>query len=150
MLFNLSGLKVIMEKFINHIQLGYLGLLPFLGCVGWPLIAGSNAVNFDFFTFYSIAILAFMAGNLWHAGQQTHADAIKAIIPILPIGFLSFLPATWTLVWLAASFWLVLLFEKSSPQWQTYHVDYQKMRFVLTSVVFVCHIFVIGMNIYPE
>ena len=76
-----------MEKFINHIQLGYLGLLPFLGCVGWPLIAGSSAVNLEFFTFYSIAILAFMAGNLWHAGQQSHADAIKAIIPILPIGF---------------------------------------------------------------
>ena len=76
-----------MEKFINHIQLGYLGLLPFLGCVGWPLIAGSNAVNLDFFTYYSIAILAFMAGNLWHAGQQTHADAIKAIIAITRFRF---------------------------------------------------------------
>ncbi|HBW98189.1 MAG TPA: DUF3429 domain-containing protein, partial [Pseudoalteromonas sp.] len=40
-----------MEKFVNHIQLGYLGLLPFLGCVAWPLMFGSNSVNLEFFTF---------------------------------------------------------------------------------------------------
>ena len=81
-----------MEKFVNHIQLGYLGLIPFLGCVGWPLMFGSNSVNLEFFSFYSIAILAFMAGNLWHAGQQSFADAIKAVLPVIPIPFLSFLP----------------------------------------------------------
>jgi len=71
-------------------------------------------------------------------------------LPIIPIAFLSFLPPAWILAWLAASFWLVLLFEKSTPQWQNYHIDYQKMRFVLTGVVFVCHIFVIGISVYPE
>ena len=139
-----------MEKFINHIQLGYLGLLPFLGCVAWPLIAGSNSVNLEFFTFYSIAILAFMAGNLWHAGNQSYSDAIKAVAPIIPVPFLTFLPIEWTLAWLGASFWLVLLFEKSTLNWTTYHPDYQKMRFILTSVVFVCHILMIGMSVYPE
>ena len=108
-----------MEKFFNHIQLGYLGLIPFLGCVGWPLMFGSNSLNLEFFTFYSIAILSFM-------------------------------PVEWALAWLGASFWLVLIFEKATPQWQTYHKDYQKMRVVLTSVVFVCHILTIGMSIYPK
>lgn len=139
-----------MNKFINHIQLGYLGLLPFLACLAWPLMLGSNSVNLEFFTFYSIAILAFMAGNLWHAGQQSYADAIKAVLPVIPVPFLAFLPVEWVLGWLSLSFWLVLLFEKSTPQWQTYDKDYQKMRFVLTSVVFVCHIFIIGMSIYPK
>lgn len=139
-----------MNKFINHIQLGYLGLLPFLACLAWPLMLGSNSVNLEFFTFYSIAILAFMAGNLWHAGQQSYADAIKAVLPVIPVPFLAFLPVEWVLGWLSLSFWLVLLFEKSTSQWQTYDKDYQKMRFVLTSVVFVCHIFIIGMSIYPK
>ncbi|MDN3379763.1 MULTISPECIES: DUF3429 domain-containing protein [unclassified Pseudoalteromonas] len=139
-----------MEKFINHIQLGYLGLLPFLGCVAWPLMFGSNSVNLEFFTFYSIGILAFMAGNLWHAGEQSYGNAVKAVAPVIPIPFLSFLPTEWMLAWLATSFWLVLLFEKASPQWQSYHVDYQKMRFVLSSVVFVCHILVIGISLYPK
>ena len=139
-----------MEKFVNHIQLGYLGLLPFLGCVGWPLMFGSNSVNLEFFSFYSIAILAFMAGNLWHAGQQSFADAIKAVLPVIPIPFLSFLPIEWMFAWLGASFWLVLIFEKASIHWQGYHKDYQKMRFVLTSVVFVCHILIIGISIYPK
>lgn len=139
-----------MEKFVNHIQLGYLGLLPFLGCVGWPLVTGSNALSIDFFIFYSLAILGFMAGNLWHAGQQSYGDAIKAVLPIIPLGFVSFLPTPWLLGWLAVSFWLVLLFEKSTAQWQEYHADYKKMRFVLTSIVFVCHVFVIGMSIYPD
>lgn len=139
-----------MNKFINHIQLGYLGLIPFLACLAWPLMLGSNSVNLEFFTFYSISILAFMAGNLWHAGQQSYADAIKAVLPVIPVPFLAFLPIEWILGWLSLSFWLVLLFEKSTPQWQTYHKDYQKMRFVLTSVVFVCHIFIIGMSIYPK
>lgn len=139
-----------MNKSINHIQLGYLGLIPFLACLAWPLMLGSNSVNLEFFTFYSIAILAFMAGNLWHAGQQSYADAIKAVLPVIPVPFLAFLPVEWVLGWLSLSFWLVLLFEKSTPQWQTYDKDYQKMRFVLTSVVFVCHIFIIGMSIYPK
>ena len=139
-----------MNKFINHIQLGYLGLIPFLACLAWPLMLGSNSVNLEFFTFYSIAILAFMAGNLWHAGQQSYANAIKAVLPVIPVPFLAFLPVEWVLGWLSLSFWLVLLFEKSTPQWQTYDKDYQKMRFVLTSVVFVCHIFIIGMSIYPK
>ncbi|KPH94717.1 hypothetical protein AMS58_10730 [Pseudoalteromonas porphyrae] len=139
-----------MNKFVNHIQLGYLGLVPFLGCVGWPLLVGSNQFNMQFFTFYSIAILAFMAGNLWHAGNQRYSDALKAVIPVIPLGFLAFVPQTVTLIWLAVSFWLVFFFEKSNPQWQTYHADYQKMRFVLTSVVFVCHTFVIGISLYPN
>lgn len=139
-----------MNKFINHIQLGYLGLIPFLACLAWPLMLGSNSVNLEFFTFYSIAILAFMAGNLWHAGQQSYADAIKAVLPVITVPFLAFLPVEWVLGWLSLSFWLVLLFEKSTSQWQTYDKDYQKMRFVLTSVVFVCHIFIIGMSIYPK
>ncbi len=100
-----------MNKFVNHIQLGYLGLVPFLGCVGWPLLVGSNQFNMQFFIFYSIAILAFMAGNLWHAGNQRYSDALKAVIPVIPLGFLAFVPQTVTLIWLAVSFWLVFFFD---------------------------------------
>ena len=77
-----------MEKFVNHIQLGYLGLIPFLGCVGWPLMFGSNSLNLEFFTLYSIAILAFMAGNLWRAGEQTYSNAIKAVAPVIPLSLI--------------------------------------------------------------
>ena len=79
----------------------------------------------EFFTFYSIAILAFMAGNLWRAGEQTYSNAIKAVAPVIPIPFLSFLPVESALAWLGASFWLVLIFEKATPQWQTYHFDFK-------------------------
>jgi hypothetical protein len=91
-----------------------------------------------------------MAGNLWRAGMQSYIDAIKAVVPVIPVPFLSFIPLEWALAWLGASFWLVLIFEKATPQWQTYHRDYQKMRFILTSVVFVCHILTIGMSLYPK
>ena len=93
-----------MEKFINHIQLGYLGLIPFLGCVGWPLVFGSNSINLEFFTFYSIAILAFMTGNLWRAGEQSYSDALKAVLPVIPVPFLAFVPVEWALAWLADKF----------------------------------------------
>lgn len=136
-----------MEKFVNHIQLGYLGLLPFLGCVGWPLMFGSNSVNLEFFSFYSIAILAFMAGNLWHAGQQSFADAIKAVLPVIPIPFLSFCRLVDACL-VRRELLVSTDFRKASIHWQSYHKDYQKMRFVLTSVVFVCHILIIGMSIY--
>jgi len=137
-----------MRKFSDHIQLGYLGLLPFLGCVAWPIMFGSNSASVDFFTFYSIAILAFMAGNLWRAGEQSYSDAIKAVAPVIPVPFLSFLTIESALAWLGTSFWLILIFEKTTAQWKTYHKDYKKMRFVLTTVVFVCHIIMIGMSFY--
>ncbi|MGJ8581294.1 MAG: DUF3429 domain-containing protein [Psychromonas sp.] len=139
-----------MKKMINHVQLGYLGLLPFLGSAAWPIMFESNSPNLAFFTFYSIAILAFMAGNLWRTGEQSYSDAIKAVIPVIPVPFLSFLPVEWALAWLGASFWLVLVFEKATTQWKTYHKDYQQMRFVLTTVVFVCHILTIGMSLYSK
>ena len=45
-------------------------------------------------------------------GQQSYADAIKAVLPVIPVPFLAFLPVEWVLGWLSLSFWLVLLFEK--------------------------------------
>ncbi|XQF94353.1 DUF3429 domain-containing protein (plasmid) [Pseudoalteromonas espejiana] len=100
--------------------------------------------------FYSIAILAFMAGNLWHAGMQSYSDAIKAVLTVIPVPFLSFLPVEWALAWLEQVFGWYLYLKKPQYNGKPIHRDYQKMRFVLTSVVFVCHILTIGMSLYPK
>ena len=60
-----------MHPYINHIQLGYYGVLPFLACVFWPLLLGSSEQAVEAFSLYSMGILAFMAGSLWRAGVNS-------------------------------------------------------------------------------
>ncbi|CAH9050148.1 hypothetical protein PSECIP111951_00131 [Pseudoalteromonas holothuriae] len=136
-----------MHPFLNHIQLSYYGVLPFLACVFWPLLLGSSVQAIEAFSLYSMGILAFMAGTLWRAGEQSFTHAIMAVLVVIPFPLLVFASATSTLVYLAISFPIVLLFERGMPPWQQYHKDYHKMRYILTSVVFVCHLFMIAQSI---
>lgn len=132
------------ERYVNHIQLGYFGLLPFLAMQGWTLLTGQGESVAPLFIYYSIAIVSFLAGQQWRPGNQSHGRAIAAIVPILPIALLALGNHIFTLAWLSASYWLVLLFEVKAPAWQEHHKDYRKMRFVLTSVVFVTHLLMIA------
>ena len=132
------------ERYVNHMQLGYLGLLPFLALQGWALLTGQGEAVAPLFIYYSIAIVSFLCGQLWRPGGQSQGRAIAAILPTLPIPLLALSNDIFTLAWLSATYWLVLLFEVKAPDWQTHHKDYRKMRFVLTSVVFVTHLLMIA------
>ncbi|CCQ10113.1 putative membrane protein [Pseudoalteromonas luteoviolacea B = ATCC 29581] len=134
-----------MERFFNHIQLGYMGLLPFLFFVAWQLFLGATELAISMFTYYSMAILAFMAGTLWRAGEQKPFTAWLSVIVTIPFPLLALASPSFILAYLAIGFWVVLLFEKTTEPWQQYSPDYRKMRFVLTSVVFVCHLFQFAM-----
>ncbi|WP_440056846.1 DUF3429 domain-containing protein (plasmid) [Pseudoalteromonas sp. T1lg65] len=133
-----------MHPYFNHIQLGYFGLLPFLACIAWILMTGASIEVINAFQYYALGILAFMAGSLWRAGEQSYKDAILAVLVVIPYPLMGFMPQPWILGYLAIAFWVVLLFERKMPVWQDYHKDYRKMRTVLTSIVFVTHLFMIA------
>lgn len=133
-----------MHSYFKHIQLGYLGLLPFLFLVFWPLLLGSSSSAIETFTFYSLGILAFMAGTLWRAGEQSLTHALMSVICIIPFLSFAFLSFSYILIYLSICYPLVLVFEKKMSVWKEHHHDYKKMRHVLTSVVFVCHLFMIA------
>lgn len=137
--------ELFMERYINQIQMGYLGLIPFLLCVAWQLLTGSDSTAIKVFSYYSMGILAFMAGSLWRPGNQSTVSAWLTVAVTIPLPLLALVSPFYGLLYLSVAFWFVLLVEKSSPLWADYHPDYRKMRVVLTSVVFVCHLFNIAM-----
>lgn len=136
-----------MHPYMNHIQLGYFGLLPFLACVFWPLLLGSSITAIDTFIYYSLGILAFMAGTLWRAGEQSYTHAVMAVLVVTPFPLLALFDSSIVLLYLALSYPIVLVFERGMAAWQNYHKDYQKMRYILTSVVFVSHLFMLAQSI---
>ncbi|TLX45252.1 DUF3429 domain-containing protein [Pseudoalteromonas phenolica] len=136
-----------MHSFSNHVQLGYYGVLPFLACIFGSLILGSNEALIKAFTLYSLGISAFCAGVMWRPGDQSITHAVMAVLLIIPFPLLAFATTTITLAYLAICYPLILLFERGMPVWQSYHKDYHKMRFVLTSVLFVSHLFMIAQQI---
>ncbi|MBE0370934.1 hypothetical protein PAUR_b1069 [Pseudoalteromonas aurantia 208] len=143
----LNNKESAMHPFINHIQLGYFGLLPFLACVFWPLLLGTSVIAIDTFIYYSLGILAFMAGTLWRAGEQSYTHAVMAVLVVIPFPLLALFNAPTVLGYLAVSYPTLLVFERGMPTWQNYHKDYHKMRYVLTSVVFVCHLFMLAQSV---
>jgi hypothetical protein len=134
-----------MERYINQIQMGYLGLLPFLLFVACQLLTGADQIAITMFTYYSMGILAFMAGTLWRPGNQSNASAWLTVVVTIPFPLLALVSPLYVLIYLSGAFWFVLLIEKASPLWAEYYPDYRKMRVVLTSVVFVSHLFHIAM-----
>lgn len=133
-----------MHSFSNHIQLGYHGVLPFLACIFASLILGSSEALIQAFTFYSLGISAFCAGILWRPGQQSMTHAVMAVLLVIPFPMMAFVSPIIILAYLAICYPLILVFERGMPAWQEYHKDYHKMRFVLTSVLFVSHLFMIA------
>jgi len=133
-----------MHPFVNHVQLGYLGVLPFLACIFASLLLGSSETLINAFIFYSLGISAFCAGILWRPGEQSKTHAFMAVFLVMPFPLMAILSNTSILFYLAVCYPLILLFERGMPAWQEYHKDYHKMRFVLTSVLFVAHLFMIA------
>jgi hypothetical protein len=133
-----------MHPFSNHIQLGYYGVLPFLACIFATLIFGTSEALLQAFTFYSLGISAFCAGILWRPGDQSKTHAIMAVLLVMPFPLLAFANTVTVLSYLAICYPLILVFERGMPTWQNYHKDYHKMRFILTSVLFVSHLFMIA------
>ncbi|MFC3034731.1 DUF3429 family protein [Pseudoalteromonas fenneropenaei] len=134
-----------MHQYYTHIQLAYFGFIPFLLSVAWQLMAGANHSAIQAFLFYSVAVMAFLAGNLWRAGEQSERAARLSVLAVLPVPALVFVAVEWQIAYLAFCYWLVLGIEKTTPAWQNYHPEYKKMRLLLTSVIFVCHLFQIAM-----
>lgn len=128
-------------------RLGYAGLLPF--------IAATMAVPFDingaesFFIVYSAFILSFMSGACWGV-QQAHPDRANNLDLSISIGvflwgwLMYFVPFTYALIGLLLGFISLLLLEQRSLYVQTYSLTYRRLRWVLTSVVSVCHVFLIA------
>jgi hypothetical protein len=133
-----------MHSFSNHIQLGYYGVLPFLAFIFASLILGSSEALIQAFIFYSLGISAFCAGILWRPGQQSLIHAFMTVSLVIPFPIMAFVGPTFVLSYLAICYPLILVFERGMPAWQEFHKDYHKMRFVLTSVLFVSHLFMIA------
>ncbi|MCG7560246.1 DUF3429 family protein [Pseudoalteromonas sp. McH1-42] len=133
-----------MHPYFNHIMLAYIGFIPFLLCVALTLMVGSSTAVIDAFSYYSLGVLAFLAGSLWRPGEQSQQRAVVAILVIVPFPLLAVASQVVVLSYLSVAYWLVLIFERSAPAWQETHQDYQKMRFTLTSVVFVSHLFMVA------
>ncbi|RZM79927.1 DUF3429 domain-containing protein [Pseudoalteromonas rubra] len=133
-----------MHSYLNHIMLAYIGFIPFLLCVALTLMVGSSSAVIDAFSYYSLGVLAFLAGTLWRPGEQSQQRAVVAILVIIPFPLLALVSQVILLTYLAVAYWLVLVFERSAKTWHEAHQDYQKMRFTLTSVVFVSHLFMIA------
>ncbi|AZZ95755.1 MULTISPECIES: DUF3429 family protein [Pseudoalteromonas] len=133
-----------MHPYFNHIMLAYIGFVPFLLCVALTLMVGSSPAAIDTFSYYSLGVLAFLSGSLWRPGEQSQQQAVIAILVIVPFPLLALVSQVTLLSFLAVSYWIILLFERIAPKWQETHQDYKKMRFTLTSVVFVSHLFMIA------
>lgn len=127
----------------NHVQLGYLGLLPFLAITGWHFMAKSPLLV-DAFIIYSISILCFVAGSLWKPEQQSNRTAWLVVLPTIALPLSVLVSEVVMLIWLAFNFVVLLAMQKRMDDWQSHTKDYQVMRERVTSVVFVCHLFLMA------
>ncbi len=138
-----------MKHIYNHIQLGYLGLMPFLGFVGVHLLIGENSPVWlmDAFLVYSISIVSFIAGALWQPGQQSMQRAVVVVLPsiLLPLGV--FLSVQWALAGLMLTYVYVLLVQMQDENWPEVDKDYKKMRFLVTSVVLATHALMLAFSL---
>ncbi len=136
-----------MKHPVHHTQLGYLSLLPFLLALAWPLLTGSSALSQESFAVYSTGLFYFWLGAQWRPGEQSVTRANLSLLLLLITPVTTLFSYQITLLWLAVGYWLVFMMEQRSRTWQTLHPDYQKMRWVTTSVAFVCHLFVFAMGL---
>jgi hypothetical protein len=126
--------------------LGYAGLLPFFGC----LILNTYINNLGFnsqqvFIAYSAIILSFIAGSLWRIdNNNTHKkqQLISNLFSLIAFGALciNYLAG---LVLLASSYPLILFFEYKMSRQTSVKQHYMMMRYQLTLLVFLAHIFAI-------
>ena len=141
-------------SFSHHVQLGYLGLLPFLFLTGGYFFTEA-AWLLQSFIIYSASIASFVAGSMWQpplqlskvqanpspAPAQSHFQAWMVVLVTLPLPLGVFVSQSVALIWLAMSFIGLLILQKRLNSWSSLSKEYQQMRAKITSVVFVCHLF---------
>jgi hypothetical protein len=127
--------------------LGYLGLIPFILCILFPTeLARFGLNNQHVFIAYSAVILSFVAGTLWrveaHVNHKTH-QIVSNIFSL--VAFASLLASFYiAVITLAISYLLLFLYEyKCTKQHslQSRLPNYMAMRFRLTLIVVLLHIF---------
>jgi hypothetical protein len=121
-------------------MLGLLGILPFLFALFWPSLL--------VFKIYSLAILAFLAGNWWSTALLGRSQTIKQIVPVILLSNVVVLVAcvavllehTLALVVLAVLYLVLLIGEGLLPSFEKQPEYYRTMRLVVSTLVGLLHI----------
>ncbi|MCH8532880.1 MAG: DUF3429 domain-containing protein [Saccharospirillum sp.] len=130
--------------------LGYAGLIPFLAMPLMVALSGAAEPGrySTQFLHYSGIILGFMAGVIWPALYHTERSTAMALLAVTPavMGFLAIvmLPDL-ALLALAALYISLRLVEIFAGIDQHYHTSYRSLRWQLTIVVVVCHLWLYWM-----
>ncbi|WP_193755536.1 DUF3429 domain-containing protein [Psychromonas sp. psych-6C06] len=129
--------------------LGYLGLLPFVGCLWLFKLFEQNTIsNMLFnpqqaFQFYSVIILTFLAGTLWRKDPNTtySATQITSNLFCLYAYIWLFMPLYYSLIFLPVGYLSLLIAEYmlNKNREMLWFTPYFTMRLTLTFVVLILH-----------
>jgi len=124
--------------------LGYLGLIPFLACL-WlsqTSLLDESVKPQQAFIFYSVTILSFLSGTLWHSHPSSNNNKpliISNILCLFAFGCL-LLTISKALLLLPLGYLSVLMTEYLLFKRDTRHLkSYLFMRIVLTLIVSALH-----------
>lgn len=131
--------------------LGYGGLVPFVAAA-LAVVAGFEYIAGEAFIAYSAVILAFLGGIQWglafHLGGDTFNERLAVgVTPSLLAWVALLLPFGGGVALLALGFLAIYAYDRyrnapALPAW------FGRLRWRLTVVVFVCHIAVLGVNLF--
>jgi hypothetical protein len=124
--------------------LGYLGLLPFvLSLVVSLLVQEWLDRAKQIFVFYGAIILSFLAGSLWQVTAQKnnhHRQIISNGFALIAFAAL-LTPTLISIVVVAIGFMLIFYYENFKVKNSDGKTAYLKLRFNLTSIVVLLHVF---------
>ena len=127
------------------ITLTYLGILPFLAflLLDWMGVAIGQYENHQLFVLYSLMILNFVLGTLWHNCQQFLALPVSLWTNVLSIlSFMAlFLPLSFMLLVMAAIYGIAIVLEYASSVGKKVRNEaaYRSTRVVVSSLVITLH-----------
>lgn len=130
-------------------MLGIAGLTPFIGL---PLLAVLQVLDWysvlQGFRTYSAVILSFLGGIHWYdaisSNKSGHQIYVSMLPSILAWSALFLLPELLALGVLSVGFLLMMLYDKFALTLpKDIVIWYTKLRMVLTTVVVICHAWVI-------
>ena len=129
----------------TKIVLGYLGLIPFITFVIFPIALGERyeVIGYQSLVVYGSIIISFLSGIVWGIEFLNQKNLIISIVFSLS-GFLTILLSYFNQI-LAMSLLLILFFlfynfeSKINPQFSNY--KYLRLRKDLTTLVCGCYLF---------